>query len=268
MHFLIIILPQIDVNEQTNVIKGLKMVEERFMLLWNGKLKATESSNGELGLPRVIRLSRKLQLNDKETRVLAYIMLAQVRMYWTVRINIFFRNFPLCLLLVVFIFLMLFQLRVLEVVVSQEQVTYIRGNVTLVDVDISSICRICDMKLREIVNFLGQDRIHMQQGLFPEVQQSNLLNSSVSFSEIAARALVGVNPVPEEFLKLEQTCLADVIVEEPGNEHLRIEDIPVVVGGSQQPSGSPTLKPGDVKVLYYVPFSCTFFNCYHKFCSQ
>ena len=103
-----------------------------------------------------------------------------------------------------------------------------------------AICRICKMTIKEIINFLNPDRTHMQQGLFPDVQQMYLLQSIISFDEISMRALLGANLNPAEFLKLDQTCLADVIVEESGNEHLRIEDIP---DAKRLPSAVPVATP-------------------------
>ena len=61
----------------------------------------------------------------------------------------------------------------------------------------------------------------MQQGIFPDVQQMYLLHSSLNFDEVSLRALAGAPLKANDFLKLEQTCLADVIVEESGNERLR-----------------------------------------------
>lgn len=84
-----------------------------------------------------------------------------------------------------------------------------------------SICRVCNMKISEMMNFLDHERLHMQQGLFPDVQQMYLLHSSLNFDEVSLRALAGAPLKSNDFLKLEQTCLADVIVEEGGNEHLR-----------------------------------------------
>ena len=88
------------------------------------------------------------------------------------------------------------------------------------------------MKLCELVEFLNQDRTHMKQGLilnkrhgmYSDIQQMYLLESVLAFDEISLRALLGSNLKASEFLKLEQTCLADVIAEEGGNKHLRIED--------------------------------------------
>lgn len=88
------------------------------------------------------------------------------------------------------------------------------------------ICRICDLKIAEMAEFLNSDRPHMQQGLFPDVQQSYLFHSVLKFDEVSIRALAGVPLKANDFLKLEQTFLADIIVEEgEGNEHLHQEDI-------------------------------------------
>ena len=88
------------------------------------------------------------------------------------------------------------------------------------------------MKLCKLVEFLDQDRTHIKQGLiqhkehgmYSDIQQMHLLDSILAFDEISLRALLGSNLKASEFLKLEQTCLADVIVEEGGNKHFRIED--------------------------------------------
>ena len=43
------------------------------------RLAATEKSKGEAGLPRIIRLSRRLKLTEKETDVMMYVLATQVR---------------------------------------------------------------------------------------------------------------------------------------------------------------------------------------------
>lgn len=50
--------------------------------------------------------------------------------------------------------------------------------------DTLSVCKACDIKISEMVNFLNQDREHMQQGIFPDVQQSYLLHSALNFDEV------------------------------------------------------------------------------------
>ena len=72
-----------------------------------------------------------------------------------------------------------------------------------------------------MVEFLNNDRVHMQQGIFPDVQQSYILHSQLNFDEVSCKVLVGAPLKQNEFLKIDQTCLADVISEEAGNEHLR-----------------------------------------------
>lgn len=81
-----------------------------------------------------------------------------------------------------------------------------------------------DMKISEIIDFMSDNRTHIQQGMFPDVQQAYLLQSNLMLDEVSLRALVGASLKPSEFLKLDQTCLADVILEEKGSEHLRIEE--------------------------------------------
>ena len=90
--------------------------------------------------------------------------------------------------------------------------------------DTLSVCKACDLKISEIVIFLNQDREHMQQGIFPDVQQSFLLHSALNFDEVSCKALVGAPLKANEFLKVEQTHLADIIAEEVGNEHLRMQE--------------------------------------------
>ena len=40
------------------------------------------------------------------------------------------------------------------------------------------------MTVSEMVNFLGEERVHMKQGIFLDVQQSFLLHSNISFDEV------------------------------------------------------------------------------------
>ena len=61
----------------------------------------------------------------------------------------------------------------------------------------------------------------MQQAMFPDVQQSYVLHSQLTFDEVSCKVLVGVPLKQNEFLKIDQTCLGDVISEEAGNKHLQ-----------------------------------------------
>ena len=87
--------------------------------------------------------------------------------------------------------------------------------------DVLSTCGFLKIPLKIILEFLDKDRLHMQQGLFPEVDESYIFNSTLGFDPDFFKALMGYKLKSNEFLKLEQTLLADVIAEEPGNEHYR-----------------------------------------------
>ena len=87
--------------------------------------------------------------------------------------------------------------------------------------DVLTTCHILDIPLQEILDFLDKDRLHMTQGFFPEIQDSYILSCSITYDSDFCKALMGSQLKSNEFLKLEQTYLADVIAEEPGNEHYR-----------------------------------------------
>ena len=53
-------------------------MQERIKKIWDAKLEVTEKVKGESGLPRIIRLSRRLKLNEKETLVMIYTLTCQV----------------------------------------------------------------------------------------------------------------------------------------------------------------------------------------------
>ena len=113
--------------------------------------------------------------------------------------------------------------------------------------NVVGVCRFCDLSIAEMVAFLSADRLHMQQGLFPDVQQMFLLHSTLSFDEVTMRALIGAPLKANEFLKLEQTSLADVIVEESGNEHLRMSDQTAASPtAAAPPTSQPALPPQDI----------------------
>ena len=94
------------------------------------------------GLPRIIRLSRKLKLSEKETLIMIYTLCCQVgesRMGGMARFGRF------------------------------------AGGGVLYSNDTLFVCKACDVKIGEIVEFLNQHREHMKQGIFPDVQQSYML---------------------------------------------------------------------------------------------
>jgi len=88
-------------------------------------------------------------------------------------------------------------------------------------IDCLTCCQNLDIPLRNILEFLDKDRLHMEQGFFPDVQDSYILSCSISYDTDFCKALMGSQLKSQEFLKIEQTKLADVIAEEPGNEHYR-----------------------------------------------
>ena len=47
-------------------------------MIWNAKLEVTEKVKGESGLPRIVRLSRRLKLSEKETLVMIYILICMI----------------------------------------------------------------------------------------------------------------------------------------------------------------------------------------------
>ncbi|KAL5457433.1 hypothetical protein EMCRGX_G034692 [Ephydatia muelleri] len=82
--------------------------------------------------------------------------------------------------------------------------------------DTISMCKACDIKISEMLEFLNADREHMQQGIFPDVQQSFLLRSAITLDECSCRALLGVALKGNERLKIDQTRLAEILAEEEG----------------------------------------------------
>ena len=87
--------------------------------------------------------------------------------------------------------------------------------------DVLTSCQFLSIPLQEMLEFLDKERKHMQQGFFPEVQDSYILTCSITYDSDFCKALMGSQLKATEFLKLEQTLLADVIAEEPGNQHYR-----------------------------------------------
>lgn len=110
--------------------------------------------------------------------------------------------------------------------------------------DAVSACQFLQIPLQEMLEFLDQDRLHMQQGFFPEVQSSYVLSCSISYDSDFCKALMGSQLKANEFLKLEQTYLADVIAEEPGNEHYRDENLGLKVPETKPsaPKSTPMTK--------------------------
>ena len=52
-----------------------------------------------------------------------------------------------------------------------------------------SVCKACDLSISDMINFLSEDRVHMKQGIFLDVQQSYILHSTISFDEASLLTL-------------------------------------------------------------------------------
>jgi len=92
-------------------------------------------------------------------------------------------------------------------------------------IDPISLCSFLDVPLQEVLDFLDQERLHMQQGFFPDVQHTYILSSTLSYDTDVCKALMGADLKQNDFLKIEQTYLADVIAEEPEHQHLRDQTV-------------------------------------------
>ena len=88
-------------------------------------------------------------------------------------------------------------------------------------VDPISLCSFLDVPLQEVLDFLDQDRLHMQQGFFPDVQHDYILGSDLNYDTDLCNVLMGVNLKQSDFLKIEQTYLADIVIQEPEYQHFR-----------------------------------------------
>jgi len=146
------------------------------------RLKATEEKYGEVRLPRAVRLCRKCNFSNNEMMIILYVLT--------------FQNTE-----------------------EERERYFLYGDSH--GVKVLYMCTVLDIPLLEIFDFLNPDRLHMQQGLFPNVQQNDILSSSLELDYDVYLALIGVDLKQKDFLKIDQTCLADVIFEEPEYKHFR-----------------------------------------------
>ena len=175
-------------------------IRDRAQSILERKIATTEAKLGEIGLPRVIRLARKYKFTDAEERVLVYSVMTSVSKY-SVQSSRF----------------------------AQDYSRYLLN-------DPLNVCKACDISLSTLLEFLSSEREHMKHGLFSEVQHSYILHSVLTCEEIVVKAIIGCRLLNAEFLRLEQTCLADVVAEEPGGERYRSSQGP---GVASQADGVP-----------------------------
>lgn len=156
---------------------------ERARLVIESRLKATEEKFGACRLPRIIRLCKRFKFSENETKMAIHALVCQGG----------FGN--------------------------DEAHGYSRyGGV---GIDCLSACHFVDASVLELLAFVSKERLHMEQGLFPEIQENYILNSPLSYDGDFCAALIGSKLSSNEFLKLEQTELAGVILEEPGSDYLK-----------------------------------------------
>ena len=142
------------------------------------RLKLTEEKNGEIRLPRAIRLCRKHKFSARETEITLFTLTMQSGIEREDRYGGF-------------------------------------------GIDPISLCSFLDIPLQEVLDFLDQDRLHMLQGFFPDVQHSYILSSTLSYDTDVCKVLMGADLKQNDFLKIEQTYLADIVAQEPEYQHFR-----------------------------------------------
>jgi hypothetical protein len=148
-------------------------------LVIKSRLAITEEKLGEISLPRIVRVARKLKWSEDETKIGTYVLAKQCGYD---RLNV--RNYSF-------------------------------GS------DVIDIPYALGISVADMLEFLSEERAHMEQGFFPDIQQGYIMNNNVTYDSGFCKAMTGAHLKSEELLKLEQTVLADVIAEEPGCGHLR-----------------------------------------------
>lgn len=88
-------------------------------------------------------------------------------------------------------------------------------------IDPVSLCSFLDVPLQEVLDFLDQGRLHMQQGFFPDIDLLHILSSELNYDAHICKILMGADLKQNDFLKIEQTYLADIVAQEPEYQHFR-----------------------------------------------
>ena len=162
---------------------------KRTKLVIDSRLKATEEKLGECYLPRIIRLCRKFKFTENETAIALYCLIRQFSQKYETR-------------------------RMLCGCCDRGQ----RGTGS----DCVTISQFMGIPIMEVLGFIKKERLHMKQGLFPRIDDHTYMKADqIAYDFDFCKVLMGLKMTDNEFLKLEQTLLADVIAEEPGNKHLK-----------------------------------------------
>ncbi|KAI6657958.1 hypothetical protein LOD99_15675 [Oopsacas minuta] len=180
------VLAGIDFSQFDNMVLGLKKVCAKLEHILKSKLNKTEEEMGEKALPRVIKLNRKYNLSDKESLALIFTTCIAVCQEGTPNNWAMGRN-------------------LLDYLQPYQ----------------SALCKACDMTTTDFLHFLDQDRPIIQQGIFPEIQTNYTLNCTLNMDEVVLKGIIGAHLRTSEFMKLEQTSLAEIIAVEEGNEQYR-----------------------------------------------
>ncbi len=161
----------------------------RAELVIESRLNATEERFGQCYLPRIIRLCRKFKFSKNEARIAIYCLICQ------------FRKKPK-------------KISIIHSHIENRSQPKISNSV--------KICQFLDIPILELLRFLRKERQHMKQELFSMFREADInLSFNILYDHQYCKILVGSKVTAKEFAKLEQNFLAELVAEEPGNEHLK-----------------------------------------------
>ena len=119
--------------------------------------------------------------------------------------------------------------------------------------DINEISVTLSIPFLEVFSFLNQDRLHMQEGLLTDNEDGYALNDRLELDRDMYLALIGTDLKQKDLLKIDQTCLAEVILEEPEYQHFRqqIEEESKVTTANTESEGQFSYN-----IIKIVPLQC------------
>ena len=103
----------------------------------------------------------------------------------------------------------------IDILVIQSGYYHKKGRKYREELDSQNFCQMLDIPLKEVLEFLSNDRPHIKEGFFPDEEDY------VVYHPDLCKALTYSQLKSKDFQKIEHTKLADVIAEEPGKEHFR-----------------------------------------------